>query len=132
MVHIGSFKEDESFREGIRIVIVERGDCPDDVIEAGEFRVIYESEYCAPLTVRCKEQLCDNYFRVLHPERFFPFVRLHDECLSCNSDADFAPREFILIPEFRQVRISLQSGSVRPSPVGMSHQDTHGLRPEAS
>ena len=62
---------------------------------------------------------------------FFPFVRLHDECLSSNSDADFAPREFSLIPEFRQVRISLQSGSVRPSPVGMSHQDTHGLRLEA-
>ena len=38
------------------MIIVERGDCPDDVIEAGEFRVIYEPEYCARLTVRCKEQ----------------------------------------------------------------------------
>ena len=53
MVHL---KEDESFREGIRIVIVERGDCPDDVIEAGEFSVFYEPEYCARLAVRCKEQ----------------------------------------------------------------------------
>ena len=56
MVHIGSFKEDESFREGIRFVIVESGDCPDDVIEAGEFRVFHESKYCARLTVLCKEQ----------------------------------------------------------------------------
>ena len=56
MVHIGSFKEDESFREGARIVIVERGDCPNDVIEAGEFSVFHEPEYCARLTVRCKEQ----------------------------------------------------------------------------
>lgn len=71
MVHIGSFKEDESLRKGFRIVIVERGDCPDDVIEAGEFSVFHEPEYCARLTVWCKEQLCDNYFRVLHPERFF-------------------------------------------------------------
>ncbi len=38
------------------MIIVESGDCPDDVIEAGEFRVFHEPKYCARLTVWCKEQ----------------------------------------------------------------------------
>ena len=38
------------------MIIVESGDCPDDVIEAGEFRVFHESKYCTRLTVWCKEQ----------------------------------------------------------------------------
>ena len=38
------------------MIIFERGDCPDDVIEAGEFSVVHEPEYCARLMVRCKEK----------------------------------------------------------------------------
>ena len=38
------------------MIIFERGDCPDDVIEAGEFSVFHEPEYCARLTVRCKKK----------------------------------------------------------------------------
>ena len=38
------------------MIIVESGDRPDYVIEAGEFSVFHEPHYRACLTVRCKEQ----------------------------------------------------------------------------
>ncbi len=70
----------EAFREGIYSVVVESGDCPDDVIEAGEFRVFHESKYCTRLTVRCKEQCpvaeTGVFNRIRLKEPFFAQVQL--------------------------------------------------------
>ena len=78
MVHIGSFKEDESFREGVSVF--ERSDLPEDVFYMRQFRISHSSNDGTSAAIRREQQdtraEAGIFNRIRLKEPFFAQVQL--------------------------------------------------------